>query len=195
MNSHRSALIIFARKPELGKVKTRLAAGIGLEKALAVYIKLLEHTRNITSGLPCDKYVFVTAHNDDKFWEGYQIELQQNETLGDRMHHAFEILFAKGYKKVVIIGSDCPLLKAEDIKVAYEALDKTNIVIGPTFDGGYYLLGMNQLYQQLFINKAWSTDTVFRDTINDINTASLSVHVLRELADLDEEKDMPSEWL
>jgi len=195
MNNLDRALIIFARKPELGKVKTRLAKSIGEEKALSVYIKLLNHTRTVAKQLDYSTYVFLTEPTKNDFWKGFVCEIQQGNSLGEKMKFAFEALFNKGYKQCVIIGSDCPGLTKEIIEEAFFNLVENDVAIGPAEDGGYYLLGMNKLIQPFFYNKIWSTDSVFKQTIKDIEDLQLAYKILPVLNDVDEEKDIPVGWL
>src|SRR5450432_3229162 len=104
-----SALIIFVKNPVLGKVKTRLADALGEENALLIYQKLLQHTFLITTNISADKYVFYMEYiNHNDLWKNelYKKELQAGNDLGERMKNAFELLFQKAYKEVVIIGSD-----------------------------------------------------------------------------------------
>lgn len=185
------SLIIFVRKPEAGKVKTRLASQVGNEKALEVYIKLLQHTQQICHNVNADKYLFGTELEDDVSWDGFFQARQRGDDLGNRMMNAFNYLFEKNYEKVVIIGSDCPLLTAEIIEEAFNKLDETDIVIGPAEDGGYYLLGMKKLVPALFRNIQWSSATVFSDTIRILQSLSLTYFLLPELSDIDTEED----WL
>ncbi|MDC7997363.1 TIGR04282 family arsenosugar biosynthesis glycosyltransferase [Gilvibacter sediminis] len=176
-----SALIIFTRNPELGKCKTRLAATIGDQNALEVYQFLLDHTVSITRDLPFDKYVFYSekVHNNDRWDENiYQKEVQSEGDLGLKMRSAFEQLFAKGYKKLAIIGSDLFDLQSKDLIDGLALLDQHEAVIGPAQDGGYYFLGMTHLIPEIFEKKEWGTDTVLMDTINDLlnkNFSSLPV--------------------
>ena len=192
---NKNALIIFARKPEKGKVKTRLAAGIGAQNALKIYILLLQHTKGISEHLACDKFVFVTAHNNDDFWSGFNIELQQEGDLGERMRQAFALLFRQKYERIIIIGSDCPGLTSLHIEEAFTCLEQNDIVLGPTLDGGYYLLGMNKMHEDLFINKSWSTPQVFPQTMAVITSDNLSYKLLGELTDVDEPGDVPVHWM
>lgn len=192
------ALIIFVRKPESGKVKTRLAATLGNEIALKIYRQLLQHTFDITSGLMAHKFVFyVDAIDEHDMWsaKGFYKMLQVNADLGIKMQAAFAEIFKKGHQKAVIIGSDCFELTSDLIDQAFKVLDKNDIVIGPAKDGGYYLLGMKQLYPPLFENKSWSTATVFIDTVRDIARLNLSYEQLPQLTDIDEAGDVPKEWL
>lgn len=192
-----SILIIFYRNPELGKVKTRLAATMGDEKALEVYLRLVNHTRDVVDVLSVQKIVYYSHHIEtDDVWEDKRIDkaVQQGDSLGDRMQKAFESCFEKKYKSVCIIGTDCFELTSEIIKDAFESLKSKNAVIGPAVDGGYYLLGMNQFIPEVFINKAWSTAKVMDDTIRDLKNLKLTYHQLPILRDVDHEKDLPSSF-
>ena len=187
----KNLIIIFTRNPELGKVKTRLAKTIGDESALNIYKFLLHHTEQIIRNIDCDKAVYysVKIRNND-IWDKtvYQKHQQKGNDLGKRMHNAFRDAFSKGYKKVVIVGSDLYDLKAKDINKAFEQLSKCDVVIGPAVDGGYYLLGMKIMHSQIFQNKDWGTSTVFQSTIN--NLQNENVFLLHELNDVDIYDDM-----
>ena len=188
----KSAIIIFVRNPVLGKVKTRIAAEIGDENALALYKYLLQHTKDITEGLPVTRFVFYADEiitND--LWNGYEKCLQSGIDLGERMSNAFECLFEKGFTKLVIIGSDCFELDEQMITAAFFKLDEYEIVIGPATDGGYYLLGMQSPFKNLFENITWSSNSVFNETIKKINQHNLSVCLLPTLNDVDEAIDIP----
>lgn len=187
------AIIIFVRNPELGKVKTRLAKDIGDEQALNVYKELLLHTHDITRGFAGDRFVYYAdSVTEIDLWENslYQKKLQEGEELGDRMMLAFFDLFQQGYSKLVIIGSDCPELSASIIEETFVRLDDADVVIGPSSDGGYYLLGMKTLIPELFKNKQWSTDTVLADTIKNTVTLKKECSFLPELSDIDTAGDL-----
>ncbi len=195
MTDAKKALIVFARKPALGRVKTRLAVKAGQQKALEIYKLLLAHTRSIATSVDCDKFVFVTEAIEDNFWQEFTVEMQEGKDLGNKMQHAFECLFSKEYQLCIIIGSDCPGLSKEILASAFEALYNNDIVIGPATDGGYYLLGMRKMIPDIFVNKDWSTDKVFEQTMQDIRSHKLSSHLLPQLTDVDEIEDVPAEWL
>jgi len=189
------ALIIFVRNPVLGKVKTRIAASIGDEKALAVYKFLLEHTKYITEGLPVARFVFYAdeiVKND--LWLGYEKCLQGGIDLGERMNNAFEDIFVKGFKKIIIIGSDCYALDEQLISDAFLKLEKYEIVIGPAADGGYYLMGMQSPFKNLFQDITWSSNSVFDETINQIQQQKLSFYLLPLLNDVDEAMDITFDY-
>lgn len=191
--NHDNLLMIFAKNPEIGKVKTRLARTIGDEKALMIYLKLLEHTHAIADKVFSDKAVFYSSRVQEfDILDYYKFPkfLQKGDSLGERMDRAFGQAFSQHYDKVVIIGSDCYELSAEIIEDAFTALDSHNVVLGPAHDGGYYLLGMDRHYSHLFKDKKWSTPDVLLDTILDLKKLKLSYQLLPTLTDVDEEKDL-----
>lgn len=186
-------LILFIRNPELGKVKTRLAASVGPEAALDIYVRLLRHTKAVTQHLTVDKVVFYSDKVEQgDLWpdELYQKKLQPLGNLGEKMAAAFSAAFAEGYSSVVIIGSDCQQLTENIVEQAFQELQEHDIVIGPALDGGYYLLGMRQFYPELFRNKRWSTEHVFPDTIQDIKQLQVSYSLLPQLSDVDYIEDL-----
>ena len=186
------ALVIFVKNPEHGKIKTRLAASIGDDKALNVYRQLLLHTKAVTENLPFDKIVFYSERivEPDMWDENYYKQIQEGNNLGERMKNAFNFAFNNVHSKVVIIGTDCPGLNEQIITKAFKALDDTDVVIGPAFDGGYYLLGLNKLHSFLFEDIQWSTAQVLPATIEKCRHHQLSVSLLQQLHDIDEEKDL-----
>ena len=188
-----SALIIFVRNPVLGKVKTRIAATLGTEKALKIYKILLQHTNDITAAIHADKFVFYADYiNHEDLWENhlYNKELQTSIDLGERMKNAFGFLFEKGYKNVGIIGSDCYDLTENILIDAFSKLIKTEVVIGPANDGGYYFIGMNTFIPQLFDGKNWSAESVCSDTKKQLKELEIPFYLLPTLSDVDEEKDV-----
>ncbi|AHJ98165.1 TIGR04282 family arsenosugar biosynthesis glycosyltransferase [Hymenobacter swuensis] len=186
-------LIIFARHPELGRVKTRLAADIGAEAALAVYRQLLAHTRAVVAPLDVHKTVWLaeTPHIPEQAddWTGYEQLPQPPGDLGQKMQTAFAHDLARNAEKVVIIGTDCPGLTTVHLEAAFAALDIHDVVVGPAADGGYYLLGMKKLYIDFFRNKPWSTATVLAETEADAARLQLRLHRLPELHDIDTGSD------
>ena len=186
-------LLIFVKNPQLGKVKTRLAATVGEQEALRIYLKLLDRTQQVTLPLPFDKTVCYTPEVIiDDFWdsEHYRKTRQSDGDLGERMQHAFAMGFAQGYQRIGIIGSDCYELSTPLIEQAFAQLTTHDAVIGPSTDGGYYLLGMNRLYPALFKDKAWSTASVKENTTRDFNQLGLRWFELPTLTDVDEADDL-----
>ncbi|HEX8041577.1 MAG TPA: TIGR04282 family arsenosugar biosynthesis glycosyltransferase [Chryseosolibacter sp.] len=189
-------LIIFYRNPQEANVKTRLAATLGQDKARQIYVRLAQHTRDVAEKTDVDKIVFYSDFVDTPdMWPDatYQKAVQHGHDLGARMKNAFKESFARGYTSVCIIGTDCFELSQEVIDEAFESLHHSDAVVGPAKDGGYYLLGMNQMLPALFDNKRWSTNTVLNETIRDLGLLGLHYTLLRTLADVDTEEDLPDE--
>ncbi|WP_297691134.1 TIGR04282 family arsenosugar biosynthesis glycosyltransferase [uncultured Eudoraea sp.] len=188
-------LIIFTRNPKLGKCKTRLAAAIGDQAALDIYMILLRHTAEITKDLNCSKEVHYTEEPESNdLWDEliYSKHLQNGKDLGERMYNAFKTGFQKGYKKVIIIGSDIYDLSSEIIEKAFTELENSDYVIGPAADGGYYLLGMKSINKEIFTNKSWGTNSVLKDTLDDLRDKKVKllqikndIDVYEDLKDID----------
>jgi len=188
-----NALIIFVRNPEKGKVKSRLAKDLGDDKTLEVYKYLLQYTRDVACGCNCSHFVFYSSyvHINDVFDDNLFTKfVQEGDDLGERMQNAFKKVLELGCKKVCIIGSDCYELETEIINTAFEKLDANEVVIGPASDGGYYLLGMKQLHNQLFSGKEWGTSSVLDDTMDVFTKLSLSYQELPVLNDIDTIEDL-----
>ena len=182
---NKSLLLVFSKNPTLGKVKTRLAKTIGKEKALKVYKALLKKTASVLEELEVDIHLYYSdfIEKNDLFSPvATQKKRQTGEQLGERMSNAFrESLIS--YNKVVIIGTDLWTLEIQDIKNAFKALEHNTAVIGPSADGGYYLLGITEFLPQIFLNKQWGTSSVLPNTLKDLK--SIKHHLLTEKNDVD----------
>lgn len=188
---HKNLLLIFTRNPELGKAKTRLAKTVGDETALEIYKFLLQRTRDISSKVDADKAVYYSVKiRENDIWDEsiFQKHQQKGEDLGIRMLNAFKNGFEAGYEKIIIIGSDLYDLSSTDIDNTFYQLEENDVVIGPALDGGYYLLGMKKMYQQVFQNKEWGTETVRKDTLQDL--IQQQVKLLEEKNDIDVYEDI-----
>ncbi len=189
-------LIIFVKNPQLGRAKTRLAATIGEVAALEAYKRLLKRTAEITAPLNIEKVVYYDQFVDrEDLWSNnlYHKDLQIEGNLGEKMKDAFDKAFEKGYQRICIIGSDCYDLTTELLHLAFDNLSNKDAVIGPSEDGGYYLLGLSKPCSALFENKQWSTDSVCADTEADLKNANFSYEKIELLSDVDTEKDL-GEW-
>jgi rSAM/selenodomain-associated transferase 1 len=194
MKKQKNILLLFIKNARLGTVKTRLAATIGSQAALQIYQILLTKSRESALLSNSDRWLWYSdeiTEKDEWSSDFFTKKVQSSGNLGDRMSDAFRQAFEAGAEKVVIMGSDCPEITGEIIDAAFNLLAANNVVIGPTFDGGYYLLGMNQYYPGLFDNVEWSTENVFPTTIEICANAGLSVGLLPQLSDIDHEED----WL
>jgi len=186
----KNALIIFLKIPESGKVKTRLGKEIGYNQAVEVYKKLVDYTISEAEIVSADLFLFYSPNLPTDINQKHSYRLQKGDGLGKRMQNAFSEVFSLGYKKVIIIGSDCPELNASILETAFKTLEAAEVCIGPATDGGYYLLGMKKLETLLFENKTWSTNTVYDRTINDFRYLNLNYAVLPKLSDLDTVEDL-----
>jgi len=176
--------IIFAKNPENQPVKTRLAKKIGNE-ARKVYEKMLLQSINTHKAAFYEFKLYVIGDKD--YFLNYlaedRIEEQAGETLGDRMFNAFATEL-NDYKKVIISGSDILLSKT----FVEEAFRFTDCVIGPSLDGGYYIIGLSKL-QNLFFDIPWSTSIVFEKTKQLILQLKLKALFLEKKRDLDDYED------
>lgn len=178
LDTRKNLLLIFTRNPELGKCKTRLAAKTGDVTALEIYKFLLNRTVAFTKDLPTSKKVYYSEEIwDEDIWPNaiYQKELQKGENLGIRMRNAFQNGFDSGYEKIIIIGSDMYDLSLSELEDAFKQLELNDYVIGPAEDGGYYLLGMTQLNEALFVNKEWGTSSVLASTLKNIEDEKIAL--------------------
>lgn len=194
-------LAVFARFPHRGKVKQRLARSLGHGKATSFYRLCAEHVFR-----QCEKMVsrarLCVFFDDDrdtvsgKRWAGpvFQSRSQVGGDLGRRLVHAFDSLFEEGARKAIILASDVPDITKEVLVRAVNALDDADVVIGPCFDGGYYLIGMKKTHTGLFDNISWSTPLVYKQTMEAIETSGLRVYELPRLMDIDTEADL-ERWL
>ena len=197
VNKNSCAVIVFARYPERGKVKTRLAKEIGEESALEFYTSCAENTFSECKKIKSENillYLFYSGVKDKTLiakWAGFDFVClpQAGSDLGERMSNAFSEVFSNGIKKAVIIGTDIPDIDAKLINRACEVLNYADVIIGPSDDGGYYLLGMKKKYDFLFENINWSTKSVFSETQFRIIKNNLNYFILSELVDIDTKDD------
>lgn len=185
----KSLLIVFVKKPVLGEVKTRLAKTVGDQNALTIYKELLNITESETLNLEnCDLEIHFSNGISDEWWENEVKKLQNGANLGKKMLNAFDNGFKNGYEKILLIGSDLPKISAPLLKEGFAALDQNNLVFGPAKDGGYYLIGMNKLYKNVFQNKPWSRENLLTVTLNELKNET--VCLLQELNDIDDYEDL-----
>ncbi len=190
MKAKSDALGILFRIPQFGKVKSRLAKEIGEEATLKAYESMVKATiDNATKLRGIDIYGFyegeVTSLN---FLPPITLPLilQKGSNLGERMYNAFQWLFDNGYQKVSLIGSDSPDIPISFIEMAFQKLNFYELVIGPSEDGGYYLIGMKKPHKEIFKNILWGRDTVLRDTIFNAINAGICYFLLPEWYDIDD---------
>ncbi len=187
----KNAIIIFQKNPEPGKVKTRLAATVGNDNALKIYNILVEHTHAVVDRISAKKHLFFSSfiENDPK-WSNYSLKVQKGDDLGLRMYNAINEVQNEGAERVIVLGTDCYELTAELIHEAFEKLEFSDYCIGPALDGGYYLMGTTSPDKDVFLGKEWSTETVFEEAKNSIESLGKTLHTLQALSDVDYEEDL-----
>ena len=196
------ALIIFAKAPLPGQVKTRLCPPLTPDEAATVHgsfvIDTLERTKAAVSTyrLPVDRYLACAPSSTLAFFkimeERQAVTLldQDGDDLGARMHRAFETVFARGYRRVVIVGTDVPTLPLDRYQVAFRLLTQFDLVMGPALDGGYYLIGLTKPCPALFDGMPWSSDRVLAQTKQKAEELGLTVGLLPEWRDTDTIDDL-----
>ena len=193
-----NSVIVFARYPEAGKVKTRLSKTLGDEFAAGLYRRMAEQIFSNCLTLPReinDLHLFYDNENYNdsiKKWvpSEFSLHLQEGADLGEKMKNAFGLMFNNRYEKVIIIGTDCPGINSNFILRSFLELSQHDITIGPSNDGGYYLVGMNKFYPFLFDRIEWGSEQVLNKTINIIKKNKLKLFMLPELIDIDTEQDL-----
>lgn len=191
----RRRLIVFARVPELGQVKTRLAADLGESPALAIYRSLAEHTVALARRVPnCEvevRYIPADGHDVIARWLGTDLLLRPQGAgdLGERMSRAIDEAFQEGLTAVAVIGTDCPSLSPDVVERAFERLDNGDIVFGPASDGGYYLIALRAPYAVLFEDIPWSSSETLRRTLAVASERGLRTRLLEEHSDIDTGED------
>ncbi len=194
-----NAILFFAKYPQAGRVKTRLAVDIGEARALGLYQAFLSDIAKTLSIVEHDVCVCFDP-NSDAAKTYFTIHFpfacctfpQVGTPLGERMQCAFEHIFQQGYGNAVIIGSDTPHLPASLFDVAFEYLNPYDCVIGPSVDGGYYLLGFSNtsFTTSVFHHIDWSTDRVLDQTRKKLSAAHKSWIELDKYRDIDDLNDV-----
>ena len=187
----KSIVLVFAKTPIPGTVKTRLAFVIGNKKALWIYKKLLYKTDSELKKLSQDVVVFYHGGPSTlfkKIFFTFQKKKQLGEDLGERMQSAFQWGFDKGYEKILIIGTDLWDLSKPLLENAFKQLDSHDYVIGAASDGGYYLLGCKKFTKHLFIEKKWGSSRVYDQTMKEL--MGKSVAILDKKNDIDTLEDL-----
>jgi len=201
-------LLIFAKLPEPGRVKTRLIPSLGPDGAALLYEAFLDDTIDLCRGVKdvgLEIWVAGGGSAPDEEREGaayfhrrhpgLRFRYQVGADLGDRLRGAFETAFEEGCDDVVVTGSDHPTLPIGYVRRAFTALTATEVVVGPSADGGYYLIGLRrQTWPKaagLFADVPWSTPEVLRATRERARGLELRHVELPEWYDVDDPSDLP----
>ena len=196
-SNNRQCILFFTKWPQAGQVKTRLSKDIGAERGTRLYALFVEDLaqtlkRSDAQIICC----FHPAEREEAFrrWLGSRFRYlpQEGQGLGERLEHAFVHAYSLGYDRVVVIGSDSPDLPTSLLDRALESLVRHDAVIGPSDDGGYYLIGfhVNTFCLSVFRHIEWSTEHVFEQTLRHLNETEATLQVLPQWQDVDTGRDL-----
>lgn len=190
-----NVLIIFVKYPQAGFVKTRLAQEIGKENASELYRLFVETILAQIKDKNFTRVIFyspISERNEIKRWLGEELALypQKGKDLGEKLSGAFKLVFKGGAKRAMVIGTDSPTLNKKLILDVFKKLKDTQCVLGPAFDGGYYLLGLTSFYEEIFQHIDWSSNNVFKQTLGAIKKLRISFSLLGKQLDIDNKDDL-----
>ncbi len=191
------ALAVMAKAPRAGKVKTRLAPPLTLEQAAAINVCFLRDTTEniaaVSSGGRAAGVISYTPIGDEALFDNllpaeFALIPQRGEGFGERLLATAEDILACGYGSVCLIDSDSPTVPAAVFEMAVAELERPGdrVVVGPSHDGGYYLIGLKRAHGEVFANINWSTATVFEETMAAARAATIEIVVLPLWYDVDD---------
>lgn len=199
----KNVLILFAKYPEAGQVKTRLAKELGGEKAAHLYKRFLFDLCEAHQKKDYDLIIAFSPKTKEEAFKNLlrayvlnEFYAQEGDDLGERMYSAFKAMCHSElrprddrYEKVVLIGSDLPDLGEDIVQQAFQTLNETDVVLGPTYDGGYYLIGMKRAFD-IFQGISWSSPAVLKEQLGRIDEKKLSYRLLAVRRDIDTMEDL-----
>jgi hypothetical protein len=191
-----AGIALFAKAPVPGRVKTRLTPALGPVQAARVARALLDLTlASIVPAVPAQWTLFLDGPADEALRAaarayGLDIEPQAAGDLGERLAAAFDVLRSRGAARTLAIGADSPTLDPARVRDAIESLEAADVVLGPTEDGGYYLVGLRDARREIFRDIPWSTDAVLAATLDRARKARLTVRLLAAWYDVDGPEDL-----
>jgi rSAM/selenodomain-associated transferase 1 len=202
MTTAGDALVLMTKAPQAGRSKTRLVPPLTAEEAADLAQALLiDQLGNLSTFRRAARFIAFTPDSAAESFaeygrQGYTSFPQRGVSLGERMVHAFEHLFAAGFARVVLIGGDLPVIPLAFFEQAFGALESSEatVVLGPSADGGYYLVGMNRLIVDIFAGIVWSRDDVLVRTTDTLRRLKLPYELLPTWYDIDTAEDL-TRWL
>ncbi len=186
-------LILFAKEPEKNQVKTRLRPYLQRGSAEAIYTAFFRDVVEIARQVQCEnKLIAYESSNENpefiqKVAPDFKIIKQTGKDLGERMYQIFWQILHHKARHVIIIGTDIPTLPPENIQMAFKQLEHQDIVLGPSLDGGYYLIGLKKAHREIFENIDWGSDQVLNQTICKINKKNLKSSFVPRWYDVDDQ--------
>lgn len=195
LDKEKNAILIFTRVPLPGQTKTRLMPYLSGEECASLHQRFIREIYRICRNVQADILVFYTPEDKagilaDIVGKEQKLYVQQGEDLGEKMRNAFHKAFELGYESCVLIGTDIPQIKERNLNEAFRQLQNHDIVINPTKDGGYYLIGMKEDHDEIWQVERYGTNTVIADTLKHIENLNLSVSQGEMLQDIDTKEDL-----
>ena len=187
-------LLVFAKAPVAGQVKTRLQPRFTPQQSVAIHRRLVEHCLATVSNL-ADTSIELWVGSGHPWWAELaavypvQLHYQRGMDLGERMATAFQQALPVA-DKVLVMGTDCPFINGEYLQQAFQQLEDNQLVIGPAEDGGYVLIGLKQPQPPLFQQISWGSDQVLQQTLHQAARCQLSCAALATLMDIDRPEDV-----
>lgn len=194
------ALVVVAKAPLPGLVKTRLYSYLSPAGAAGLYECLLgDIVAKLENYKESDLWLAFTPGDEEYFRRNYsalRLLDQRGKDLGERLHHVFVDLFGRGYREIVIADSDSPTVPLSSIDQAYQQLSERgcDLVLGPSEDGGYYLIGLKRAAEHIFHDIPWSTNRVLHTTLERAGELALRAGLLPPAYDIDIEDDLRRVW-
>ena len=189
------AVICFTRVPKPGVTKTRLLPILTGDQCARLHTAFLKDLASVYENVAADLYVAYTADPD---WEvlkpifprAWGFFPQEGADLGEKMYRAIERVLERGYEAVVLTGADLPLMKETHLEAGFAALDGADIAIGPTSDGGYYLIGMKSPHEEVFHVSGYGGATALENTLNVARQTGLEIALTLPCDDVDTPEDL-----
>jgi hypothetical protein len=184
---------IFAKPPVEGKVKTRLIADIGEQKATRIYRYCLQYMLDLVRETGYGYQIWLSEDSCDPMFDGESYKLQQGSNLGSRMLQAIDSQLRENIladEKIVLTGSDCLDLTRIHFQQAFDALSTHDIVLAPAYDGGYALIGCRTIDAQLFKDVIWGGAEVLKQTVNNAQSLGYQISMLETVRDIDTLADL-----
>lgn len=191
----KEAIIIFTRVPIPGQTKTRLESFLTKNQCAEIHKNFLEDIKFTCNKLKRDIFVFYTPEDKDNILkkilgEKCNYQIQKGNDLGEKMYNAIDYVLRRNYQSCILIGTDIPYLKQEDLSKAFKILEKKDIVLGPTEDKGYYLVGMKKATKLVFENVEYGHGNVLDNTITAIKNSNLTYDLTNKNVDIDDKEDL-----
>ncbi|MFQ5952210.1 MAG: TIGR04282 family arsenosugar biosynthesis glycosyltransferase [Candidatus Omnitrophota bacterium] len=189
-------LVVFAKEPGKSRVKTRLSKQLSKTQRVELYKAFLKDTVDLAESVRCEKKILAYDSGSGspaylkRIARPFKFYKQRGRDLGERMDNAFKYTSENKVDRTVIIGSDSPNLPVRQIEEAFRRLYRNDVVVGPSFDGGYYLIGMKEPCPGLFKGIKWGSDRVLKDTLKKSRRLGRKACVLKKWYDIDRPEDI-----